>query len=1325
MKGFIVIGLGIALAVPLTRLSTYVASKSEAANALAVQRDVVASAVDHIEFDFREIQMRLLAKAERLSNDPDATLLTTVSIDSVEPGGAFAASNAALRHRYDEESFANIELYDKDLVLQWWMGESTLPKPDKPAESELGHVLLEQDPYRTVLVVWMKVGQNGFVRTTRAIAQARSAFGRMRQGDLRTSWRDQIDVGLDLVFGDDLIPKPDPGRVVSVPLNSPDGRTLGTAFLTRPSTASIARQAARKYKDVEMFWWTVLICWLAAGAWMFVGKRTFPSHLPGARLVEAIASRVAILVAVRYGLVWLDVPRRWVDSGLLRDAFDPAHLASTVGGGIAASVGDLAITGVFAVTVSVAVLRLVVDVRYDGKVRSIVGATAAAFAIALSMSLVVIAHQYITSRSVLDSTLDFFAWTGLTPQPMVLIVFCSLLLNTIAVTVMITAMIIWYVKWIGPPDRLPERRQFLAIGLGMTTLVSVFVATDSGFGLHTSWVFAGYILLGLLLASRYLATEVRLVRLLRLRSLLLTILVAAMLLYPLVYAGMDRQRQVRLTDAAVEFADRGDRQVIEAATAVISRLRTAPELERVFATAGRDIGVDEQALLQIAGNYRFVDLVPGIQSAHVRFVRADGFSLGGFRENPNESIPLSPDPLNIPVQIPETDAIQIQTIEHPRTNEIVGYLAQARVDIGDQSGVGVILVDLDRRSIQTPFGSLFGYDDWRRSLSMAEFQDGLRVRSEGENFERLTLPAGIEDRLSLQPEFWQSEEVYGRAYLTYYRRFHAAESTDQMRQSVVAVRASAIIPYDHLYYLLRIALAGLWVGIPMFLLGLVIRWRLGLLPARRSQYGDRVLDAFLVVGTLAVAGMGLVGEQVITRENEGAIRSRLQRRLQRVEDALVRAAEPGEALYMVQQRMSIDSLASQLSLDLTVYHGPWLSDASTTALEARSLIGYRIPFEAYQDLFLDRFRQAFVESSGEYGDLFTVGYKALSDDHGRPRSVIAVLTFPEQARIREERARTTAYFFGALLLLLLVIMMTATTLARALTGPLKRLRDGLESVAEGRAQRPIPVETRDEVGQLVDTFNVMQGQLRESRRKLAQQERELAWREMARQVAHEIKNPLTPMKLSIQHLQRAYQQSTKAEQRSPSGDFGAAFERITNTIAEQIDTLAHIANEFSTFARMPKRHMEVIDVNQIIGEAVRLVQSEMDAGIRFVESTTPSFVSADREELRRVFINLLKNAAQSMDGRGTVVVTARQTTGLHENPDQQVVLFEVVDRGTGIAPEVQGKIFEPNFSTKTSGMGLGLAIAKKSVEDIRGEIGFSTSTSRGSTFWVKLPVVDS
>jgi nitrogen fixation/metabolism regulation signal transduction histidine kinase len=240
----------------------------------------------------------------------------------------------------------------------------------------------------------------------------------------------------------------------------------------------------------------------------------------------------------------------------------------------------------------------------------------------------------------------------------------------------------------------------------------------------------------------------------------------------------------------------------------------------------------------------------------------------------------------------------------------------------------------------------------------------------------------------------------------------------------------------------------------------------------------------------------------------------------------------------------------------------------------------------------------------------------------------------------------------------------------------------------------------------------------------------MAWREMARQVAHEIKNPLTPMKLSVQHMRRAFQRLRVPEPQGAPGEdddvqrFSALFDRITNTLIEQINTLARIANEFSSFARLPERDVEVLDLNDVIREAAALMQEEAEATIELTLHAAPLTVQADREELRRIYINLIKNAMQAIprDREGHIHVA----TGLDaETLDAaERVQSRVSDNGVGIPPEQHTKIFQPNFSTKTSGTGLGLAIAQKTVRDLGGEIGFRTEPGEGTTFWIDLPVAD-
>ena len=234
-------------------------------------------------------------------------------------------------------------------------------------------------------------------------------------------------------------------------------------------------------------------------------------------------------------------------------------------------------------------------------------------------------------------------------------------------------------------------------------------------------------------------------------------------------------------------------------------------------------------------------------------------------------------------------------------------------------------------------------------------------------------------------------------------------------------------------------------------------------------------------------------------------------------------------------------------------------------------------------------------------------------------------------------------------------------------------------------------------------------ELAESAELLARTERELAWREMAKQVAHEIKNPLTPMKLNIQYLQRAKNEK--------GAHFDEYFDRVTRTLIEQIDTLSDIATEFSNFAKIPKARNEVFNLATQLTKVTELFESSahIDLSVE-LDGRDELLVCADREQISRALVNLIKNAIQSIPpkrkGKVKVVLAKKQ--------DWAVI--SVRDNGTGIQEDIRQQMFQPNFTTKSSGMGLGLAIVKKIIENAHGKIWFETELDQGSTFYIELPL---
>jgi two-component system nitrogen regulation sensor histidine kinase NtrY len=248
---------------------------------------------------------------------------------------------------------------------------------------------------------------------------------------------------------------------------------------------------------------------------------------------------------------------------------------------------------------------------------------------------------------------------------------------------------------------------------------------------------------------------------------------------------------------------------------------------------------------------------------------------------------------------------------------------------------------------------------------------------------------------------------------------------------------------------------------------------------------------------------------------------------------------------------------------------------------------------------------------------------------------------------------------------------------------------------------------------LVSEYNAMLGKLEASKRELAAQEKEAAWREMARQVAHEIKNPLTPMKLSLQYLQKAI-----AERRPNAEEL---IGRISQTLITQIDVLSDIATSFSTFTNLPTMRPVRLDVVAVLRHCADLFRQNDGAEhgelLLHLPPDGTSIVFADESLLVRTFNNLLLNAKQAVPpGR-----TPRQEVGLQASGTDKV-LITIADNGSGIAAEVREQIFRPNFTTKATGSGIGLAVAKRGIESAGGRIWFETEEGVGTTFFIELPL---
>jgi signal transduction histidine kinase len=295
--------------------------------------------------------------------------------------------------------------------------------------------------------------------------------------------------------------------------------------------------------------------------------------------------------------------------------------------------------------------------------------------------------------------------------------------------------------------------------------------------------------------------------------------------------------------------------------------------------------------------------------------------------------------------------------------------------------------------------------------------------------------------------------------------------------------------------------------------------------------------------------------------------------------------------------------------------------------------------------------------------------------------------------------------------ILALFLGVAVVMARKWLRPIEQFRTGLTRVATGRFDTLVPVSSRDEIGDLANAYNLMVFRLKDLQDELADKERQTAWAEMARQVAHEIKNPLTPMKLSVQHLD----QQVRYGQKNPD-EIKVMISRISETLIREIESLDTIANDFSKFARPIVEEFMETDVNEVIRSILTLYQHDHRLYLWSDLDPRGLTVFAAPDELKRVMLNLVKNALEATQAGGVVVIRTARFGGS--------AWIEVIDNGDGIPDDLKSRIFIPNFSTKSAGTGLGLAICRKVVKAHKGDITFSSTPGMGTTFTIRLPLFD-
>jgi two-component system, NtrC family, nitrogen regulation sensor histidine kinase NtrY len=503
---------------------------------------------------------------------------------------------------------------------------------------------------------------------------------------------------------------------------------------------------------------------------------------------------------------------------------------------------------------------------------------------------------------------------------------------------------------------------------------------------------------------------------------------------------------------------------------------------------------------------------------------------------------------------------------------------------------------------------------------------------------------------------------------------------------------------------------------PLFLLiylfgfaWIVLNQRMKLIPVNRLELRGKI--QFTLVSTLLVSlfliGLGLI--EYNYREFQRSMKENLDQKVRAI------SAELG---FRIGNAVRLDSIHDFLGDQLEE-----ISDIAWTDINVYNLKGKLVAssrdevFE--QGLTSERMNpQAFRAMSIQGGVTFlhneNLGkmefFSVYAPFFNRSDELVGYVNLPYFNRQDDFTRQVSGFivaFINLYILLVLLTMVIALFISTKLTVPLLQIEQKLKGIALGKENATIEYLGEDEIGRLVEAYNKKVAELAESVDLLARSERESAWKEMARQIAHEINNPLTPMKLNIQYLQKIKDEGTP--------NFDDYFNRVTRMLVVQIDALSTIASTFSDFARLPSSHVEPVEMVGLVREVATLFDAP-EAYILTVDCPEErQFVSGDRDQLRRALVNIIRNATQALQNQvgGTILVRLDVL--------DRKLRVAVIDNGSGIPKADCDRLFEPNFTTRSGGMGLGLAITKSILENYKGEISFESEPGK-TTFFLDFPI---
>ena len=544
----------------------------------------------------------------------------------------------------------------------------------------------------------------------------------------------------------------------------------------------------------------------------------------------------------------------------------------------------------------------------------------------------------------------------------------------------------------------------------------------------------------------------------------------------------------------------------------------------------------------------------------------------------------------------------------------------------------------------------------------------------------------LKTKFSIDNDAWMNLTLNGENYLTYILR---TQQDNDIKITSVLLRSKRLTWNLFNFFKLFIIHSIFIAGLSLIIILLTLR-------NIKYTFRSRLLFSFLFISIIPVIILAVYNRQIVQQRSEEAIQNELNERAQYVENHVK------EQLQKYKERNyfeMFETAGKELGISFGIYDGTSQIYNSKGQYYSSGLFRSKLNPEAYYQLSYLSYREYFTQEKIE-NYTYNAFYKKLNI--GDKQFIVGVNDAFNKVRLTYSTLDIDVFLFGVYSFAAIIIILISTLLSNRISEPIRKLTKATESVAQGDLNVHIQNKEKGEIKDLLDGFNSMTKELQKNQIELAELERENAWKEMAKQVAHEIKNPLTPMKLNIQQLIIAYKDKTK--------NFDSIFEKVSNAILNQIENLSLIASEFSRFAKMPSMKLEEVDLVNSVHDILNLFLDEK-INIELETNLSSALVEADKNQFKRMLINMFRNSVQANASKIKISIEAN-----HERFDMLIT-----DNGKGIPNDIQSKIFEANFTTKQKGMGLGLKLTKRFIESINGNLYLLNSDSSGTTFKITIP----